>query len=308
MMNQNNQYITISPKDFIQEPYIRCPKCLKETFGVLSIFSKSYTRRCSECFFPKGSEPSVRYPLPKLDKKIIYLDQNIISNMMKSLNSKTNAYQKNKLLPFWKSFFEKIHELVKLQLIICPDSNFHQYESLLSQHYAALKRMYELLSNKVSFYNHETIHRFQIIYQFKKWLGEEVKDLTIDSITHGNINDWQERFIISMRSEGWPELIEELKKNKEIIVTALIPLFQRWQTEKNRGFDFWFNEEVQGHANYIIDSYKKQLSNFAMANSGTPIEPGLLIPNMATVLLDQMIEILKKKINSAEVAHTNGFL
>ena len=52
-------------------------------------------RRCWTCLH-KG--PSER--LPELNKKIIYIDQFAISNMMKSINPRTRAYQKGILRLF----------------------------------------------------------------------------------------------------------------------------------------------------------------------------------------------------------------
>ena len=44
------------------------------------ICDRHYIRRCTSCWFDQ------RLPLPPLDKKVIYLDQFVISNMMKELD------------------------------------------------------------------------------------------------------------------------------------------------------------------------------------------------------------------------------
>ena len=59
--------------------------------------------------------------------------------------------------PFWQTLFERLDRLVKLQLVICPHSDVHRHESLVSGHYEALKRMTEQLSYKVGFDDVETI-------------------------------------------------------------------------------------------------------------------------------------------------------
>jgi len=206
-MKKGNEYITISPRDFIQGPYIKCPKCGKDAFGVLMICNHHYCRRCRDCFYPRGYEKAATYPLPPLNKKVIYIDQFAISNMMMSLNPATKAHQKRKVDKFWEVLFQKLDSLCKLQLIICPDSDFHRHESLLAPFYESLKRMYELLSHGVSFFDHETIQRFQIIGQLNLWLGAKALDLDVHRVIHGKINAWQERFIFSMGDFGWPELI-----------------------------------------------------------------------------------------------------
>lgn len=296
-MSKKDQYITISPKDFINGPYIKCPKCGKNSFGILMICDHHYNRRCSECYYPQGHEPLVTYPLPPLHKKVVYIDQFAISNMMKFLNPNTKAHQKGKVNSFWGMLFERLDTLCKLQLIICPDSDFHKYESLLAPFYESLKRMYELLSHGVSFYGHETIQRFQILKQLKIWLSEtKTLDLDINKIIHGEINTWQGRFIISVNTRNPQELIDELRTNREKVVDRLKDIFRLWQSEKSKDFYYWYNEEQKAMAKVLIKSYLEYLKNFVMMSSGlTPCEPGHLLPNMAVSTFHEIKEELRER-------------
>jgi hypothetical protein len=183
----------IDPRIFISKPFFKCPKCNKpDAFGVLWISGHSYTRRCRECWFTKS------YKLPEIKKKIIYLDQFVISEMMKAINKKLKKTEG--INRFWLTFFEKIDRLIKLQLIICPDSSFHQDESAFYQ-FQAHKRMYEHLSNGSSFYDPGTIKRFQISDYFRQLVqGVEKPEskIEIKHIIRGHYNDWQERIRISL--------------------------------------------------------------------------------------------------------------
>ncbi|RSL19324.1 hypothetical protein EDE15_4987 [Edaphobacter aggregans] len=67
-----------NPRDFISPPYKTCPKCGHETLGVLTISGNSNSRLCRDCW-----DMVNRFALPKLHKKIIYLDQYVVSNLMK---------------------------------------------------------------------------------------------------------------------------------------------------------------------------------------------------------------------------------
>src|SRR5258708_3053049 len=121
-----SESIKFDPRIFISPPYFPCPKCNKESFGVLSIGRNVYTRRCKECWF------SNHFHLPELHKKIIYLDQFVISEMMKAIHEKLG--KTGRVDPFWLRLFEKLGRLSHLQLIICPDSHYHQQESLLYEY------------------------------------------------------------------------------------------------------------------------------------------------------------------------------
>lgn len=297
-MDKEVKYITISPKDFIHGPYIKCPKCGKNTFGVLMISEHCYYRRCSECLYPHPSrnEESAMYPLPELNKKVIYIDQFSISNMMKFLNPNTKAYQKG-VDPFWAKLFEKLDTLCKLQLIICPDSVFHRYESLLAPFYEPLRRMYELFSHGVSFYDHETIQRFQIIRQLRIWLGDTDKiDLDVHGVTHCNINVWQGRYNISVNMKNPQELIDEIRSNREKTADYLKDVFIRWQSERDKDFYYCYNEEKKAEAKVLVKSYQKYLKNFFMVSFGlAPFNVGDLLPDMATITFHEIKERLKEK-------------
>jgi len=296
-MKRKRKYITISPKDFIRGPYIKCPKCNKNSFGILMICDHHYCRRCAECYYPSGHEPPAKYSLPELNKKIIYIDQFALSNMMMFLNPITKAYQKRRVDPFWGKLFEKLDTLCKLQLVICPDSDFHTDESLLSPFYEPLKRMYELFSHGVSFYDHETIQRFQILGQLKIWLGEIKKlDLNVHRVTYGNINAWQEKFIISLNLQNSQELIDGIRSNREKVATGLEYVFKRWQSEKDKDFYYWYNEEKKAAARALVGSYQQYLQNFAVVSLGlVPFQVGDSLPNMAFLTFNDIKERLREK-------------
>ncbi len=287
--------MTISPGDFIHGPYIKCPKCGKDSFGVLMICDHHYCRRCRDCFYPRGHERAATYSLHPLRKRVIYIDQFAISNMMMALNPATKAHEKGSVNPFWNELFGKLGSLCKLQLIICPDSDFHRHESLLAPFYEPLKRMYELLSHGVSFFDHETIQRFQIIGQLNLWLGAKALDLDVHRVVHGKINAWQERFIFSMGDFGWPELIQEIRTNREKVEDALVPVFKRWQTEKNKDFNYWYEQERKAQAQVLVGLYQRQLRYFALASLGlASFHVGELLPNMATITIQEIKEKLKR--------------
>lgn len=293
-MASDDRYVHVSPRDFINGPYINCPKCGKDSFGVLMVCERHYCRRCRECFYPRGHEQPAVYPLPELRKKIIYLDQFAISNMMHALNPETPAHQKGRIDPFWKTLFEKIDSLCKLQLMVCPDSDFHRHESMLSSFYQPLKTMYELLSQGVTFFDHDTIHRFQIIEQLHEWLGDhDFKKLTVHDVTHGNINAWRDRFMFSIGNFQIPGLVEEIRNAREQIIENIEPIFKRLQAETDRDFNHWFEEEKKGHATGLCERFDRILKRFAAASLGVgPFDPWDLT-DFSTVTMLSIVKIIK---------------
>ena len=264
MMNANpGQQMTIRARDFIHGPYVPCLSCgAADAFGVLSIHGTRYVRRCRECLAMSES-----LPLPLISKKLVYLDQNAISNMMKALNPETKAHRKGSVDPFWKDLFESLDSLCKLQLIVCPDSHSHLDESLLSEFYQSLKRMFENLSGGVTFYDRETIQCFQIHRQLEKWLGDELRALTAQNITQGEINVWQDVIRISTNLD-WSSFVPDIRATRDAIAEAMVPIFERWQSEPDRRFEDWYEEEWRGQASALIELERRTQRRMMLAAIG----------------------------------------
>ncbi|OGG24042.1 hypothetical protein A3A79_02495 [Candidatus Gottesmanbacteria bacterium RIFCSPLOWO2_01_FULL_43_11b] len=284
--------ITIDPRIFISPPYVECPKCKKPDYGVISIHSFSYTRRCRACWHTES------YSLPKLKKKVIYLDQMVISEMMKLLHPTTEITRRVRVKGVWKEVFAKLDRLVKLQLIICPDSTTHLHESLVTPHYQLLRRMYEHLSNGVSFYDEETIKRFQIIVNFRKWLGKKTQEIDLYSVLHGDdIDGWQDRIRISVDMFGQDkDLPERIRSDRDQIDSYMQTVFKRWQSEKGKVFNDWYEEEVGQFGIMILKSYLQSLQRHYSAAMGDPnARLDWLLPSSTVTLVSEIQDELKEK-------------
>ena len=109
---------------FETPPYDICPECGEKSFGILLVKGDMYYRRCSLCKFPGSALYNGAFHLPKIQKKVFYLDQFVYSNFV---NLYTN--KKLKLKDFFKEFYRKISKLYNLQAIVCPYSDSHDDES-----------------------------------------------------------------------------------------------------------------------------------------------------------------------------------
>jgi hypothetical protein len=261
-MDKDKSFL-FDPRVFISGPLLECPKCHKPgSFGTNWISGGHFTRKCKECLYSKS------YKLPKLNKKVIYLDQFVISLMMKAINEKLG---KTKTTPsFWLTLFEKIDRLLKLQLIICPDSTFHEEESALYQ-FEAQKRMYEHLSNGSTFYDPGTIRGFQISDYFRqmtKGVERPESNLERSQVIRGHYNDWQERIRISVNFDIKAEELEQLKATKIKINQGLAQLFEAWKKEKDKSYKDRFAEEVMAYGQAIVEQYFNNLSKIYFVSKG----------------------------------------
>ena len=248
------------PKDLIQPPFIRCPQCGSEVFGVLYIQGHHFFRRCRECWHSQS------YRLPLVTKKVLYLDQFAISNMMFALNPKSSAHHRGTLDAFWLSLFEKLDVCCKLQLIVCPESAAHNKESVVSSYYPSLKRMYELLSRGVSFRDSDWIQGLQVNEHLKHWLvgdGEYEPELCASSVVHGEIDAWTERYSVSVDIPWKEEWIVDLRRQRDELSEEIIKIFSRWQGKTGRTLNDWFEEEALAFGQNHLKGFGNQLKKYA---------------------------------------------
>lgn len=228
---------------FVSKPFLKCPKCAENFFGVSSIGDNFYTRRCAQCGYPPPNEKSEIFFLPELNKKVIYLDQFVISNMVKALDPEAG---KN-VDPFYLEAFKKLDTLSKFQLVVCPDSEFHEDESIFSQYPKEHKRVYELLSHGVSYWDRWTILRFQISEHLDNWLKNSQKkdtSFSVHKFTYGKINAWQDRLLITVDSKRAEMAKEDLRNTKSSTFEIFKKALARWESEKGKNYEYWYREEL----------------------------------------------------------------
>jgi hypothetical protein len=204
-----------------------------------------YTRECTEC------RHTVRIPLPQIRKRVIYLDQFLISNITKALDPEARSHARVLEQPFWLEVFKRLDILIKLQLLVCPDSMFHTDESLLSgdPSYKSLRDVYEHLSGGNTFYDHNTITRFQVHRQFENYLAgnpDEPLELVAERVMHGNPHEWRGRLRVGVDMKPFPGQLEAIHKERDTQYEGLKSVFERWQKEKGRDFMEWVREEAYG--------------------------------------------------------------
>jgi len=191
--------------------------------------------------------------------------------MMKALNPGTGAQKNRSLAPFWATLFQKLNRLCKLQLIVCPESAAHNKESLVSSYYQSLKKVYELLSQGVSFHDSDWIRDLQVNEHLRHWLDGDCEyepELDINSIVQGEINIWTERFTINVDIPWRQEWIDDVRKQRDELSNEIGQIFVRWQTEAKKTFDDWFEEEALAFGRNHILAYESERKKYQDLKAG----------------------------------------
>lgn len=289
---------------FISAPYDTCPKCGKaDNFGVSNVVGNDrYSKKCRVCLYSES------YRLPKLNKKIIYIDQFAISDMMKAINKRVG--KTDKVNKDFLKLFSELDTLVKGQLILCPDSQFHQEESMLCSYFHALKRMCEHLSDAKSFYDPFTIKRFQISDCFKKWLKKEnteIKKLDIDSILTGKRNEWQDRWLITVNFKIKKEEIDEYRNSRLQVNGKIRELFEQWKSDK-QSFQTFYLKESSAYGPLLVSRYMNAMTKMLQVrinNKEISTEEYMsLVLGQSNILITNLMRYLPEKIDINEQLKT----
>lgn len=280
-------------------PYLQCPKCGAEEYGVLSVSDTRCERRCRACLY-LGTQW-----LPEIKKKIVYIDQFVFSNIMKTLSPEVQGHKTAASQSFWKELFEALDVVRHLQLVACPDSREHQHESLASPFYRALKRTYEHFSSAVSFDDAETIRSQQVADIARAWLKNEpvTFDFQPESISSGRLHEWSGRIFATV--EGvLPGTVDELRATRNNTHQALKELFEQWQREK-RSFKEVFATEKAGYGQTVIqmyaDDWRKRTQIVAMMMRGQMPPLNDVLASLVESLVSNLQFMFQQEVGKEQV-------
>jgi hypothetical protein len=212
--------------------------------------------------------------------------------MMKVLNVRTDAHQRGSVPLQWLDMFERLDSLVKLQLIICPASEFHRNESALSPWLIPLQRMYELLGHGIYFYHNDMIETQQLHQHAQRWIagqGSESIPIEVKSVVYDEINAWNDRLIISSSLTPTQDVVDELRAMREQAHQDINEVFKRWQTETDGNYWDWFKEECLGLRNRVLRDYGGYLHKFATGQ----LTSAAIYPSQSVLIVRTLHKIFK---------------
>lgn len=252
-----------------------CPGCgRKDSFGNVGVFGGQMVfRGCKKCNY------HVRIPLPKLKKKIVYLDQFFFSHTFRGQE---------------KRFLDAaalIERASSLQLLVAPYSSIHEDETHLWSGRDELFRFMKGISRGHKFQYAQEVHRIQLLRAFEAWCENSIAGYQCEEkdALHGDVHSWDSYLRIEgARYLGDVNLIRALKNES---VEGLIGLFDGW-----RNLMTTFEEDLQAEysvaAKAHLDFYLQYIGRIASGDhSATLNAPSitLIVESMVHRLLRQDI-------------------
>lgn len=224
-----------------------CPKCGgKNSFGNVSVRGDHVLRGCKSCKY------NTTVWLPKVRKKIIYLDQFFFSSAFRERD-----------LRFIEAA-QRIRQLCAHQLLVSPFSSIHedethQWSGFNGKNKDDLMEFIKATSRGHEFEPAYVVERTQIIRAFQVFLANHSPEFAVKErdIVRSDIHEWEDYFRIDVgRYIGDINLIRKLKHQS---VEQLLDIFDGWRQSTNT-----FNQdlaiEMREGGKAYLDSYFQYLS------------------------------------------------
>lgn len=248
-------------------PYTECPNCRKTTFGVIDISRRVVSRRCYAC---KHIE---KLNLPRLDKKVLYLDQNLFSVLYKFENQMKPPLGHE---GFVEEVYTRLKRLVLSHQIIMPSSDIHLDESIVYKDSGGLRLAIELLGGDARFQSTDYISLLQTGCAAKAYLEgmKPVFNFDVDEIIDGDRNSWLPRLHITVKSD-YSSFADEVRENRSQSHGAIRGIFEQWAQDKI-SFEMALESELGASLTAKCSALRKYFQDFerAISNEDFPLPVG----------------------------------
>jgi hypothetical protein len=230
-----------------------CPNCgSKNSFGNVSVRGDHVLRGCKSCRY------STTVCLPKVRKKIIYLDQCFFSSAFREGDSR------------FVEATQRIRQLCAHQLLVSPfspihEDETHQWSGFNGKNKDDLMEFIKATSRGHEFEPAYHVEQTQIIRAFQAFLANHSAEFAIKErdVVRSDIHEWEDYFRIDVsRYIGDINLISKLKHQS---MEQLLYIFDGWRQSTNT-----FNQdlaiEMRDAGKAYLDSYFQYLSRLIDEN------------------------------------------
>jgi len=269
-------------------PFLKCPKCKKESFGTLSVGGNNVTKRCKDCSY---SHDEI---LPDVDKRVIYLDQFAVSELYKTKEGKRRVGAPSE--KFWQSCYALADLAYKRQQVIFPASNLHSDETIVWHSPNELRLAHEMFSGETSFDRTDEIatnQEWEFAEAYISASGPPALTFNVDDILSDERNDWLPVYHISVNSD-YSVFAPGLRKDRSTAENSLKSLAEGW-AKSRRTFDQILKHELSSYGSAMREALRDQVAKtqaaFALDDPSTVLELRFGLMNryrqLATMFIDR---------------------
>lgn len=188
----------------------------------------------------------VKERLPAITKKIIYLDQFVLSHILAEKEQR------------WQQVYERLRLLNYLQVIVCPYSEIHEDESLAAeQSRAELKELYRELSHGVRFASIDSIQQTQLLRSLQKFLDQKEDERRYSDFCDEDPNRWELDSQVYADFPTSPHSVSGLQGDKEHLQQVLDTEAELWRQEDGRKFKDDARREALEYGRALMTVYRE---------------------------------------------------
>lgn len=282
------------PFTWERAPWSRCPQCREEIFGFFGGGDQAIAWRCSRCRYTEHE------PLLEVDKKVIYIDQFVFSELFKL---KAGTRREDKLTPFWQEVFRLLHRVVHLQQAVLPHSNIHHAETVVSAWPRELREAYEAMGGDIRFVDTNDVQMREVTEFATAYVEQREPRLTfdVDEVLNGQRNKW----LPDMRAvvgTDYSRFAAGTRRRRDAVGQSVDELIASWR-DRGHGFDEVLNIELNAYYRSRVEALKAWRANYERAEaSGDPFES--LNQSMSHICRElSMLDRLLRKAGIPEGSH-----
>lgn len=265
------------------ELQLSCPHCGQAAdWTARRVHSGHFSACCNHC---EGVWSS---PLPALNMKIIALDTNVISELMKVGNAAYPAQRRARLKPEWSKLRESLSVASKLHAIACPRSPTLEREARLSVWGPAILEMASVFDHGLACDGEYSVVAQQLYAAARaSILGEPPSRLRREHVFRGTINGWSDLLRISVRLGNLRNPPEHVRADRQRLHDSALGVFEGWRTRK-RCVATVFDEERMSMGATMVRRY---LESCAMRTAKLAYGVPVLLEEICDPILHQMAMI-----------------
>jgi len=241
-----------------------------------------WVTRCSKCGYYRDE------PLPRITKKIIYLDQCFLSHVLSAEE------------PRWKAVCDRLRLLIGLDLVICPYSRVHREESLLAEYSRDdLKALYRELSGGVKFLSPDEIEQKQLHEALRCYLGQAKmpdewrKPRPWEEFCKEDPHVWLNGLAVYANLPANPAVVKWLQDSKARLHSAWEAAAANWQDENGQRFNDDVRREALAYGKTLIAAYRE------LTDGAKAIEDMLIRHSCCAILNASRSSWLFRSLNSS---------
>ncbi len=200
-----------------------CPRC-DQPGRITWVHSQSFDAVCRPCLC------RWRSGLPEIRQRVVILDTNAVSELMKIANPMYPAQRRQRVAPLWTVVLDRLRRGVQLKAVVCPTPTTLEREAILFQHGPAIEETAKLFNGEVSCTDNYAIIAQQLYFAAKAAAQRcPVTVLDRKDAYIGRLGEWSGLFRIEVNLGIEINDPVKVRAARDAVHASAAGVFDRWQ-------------------------------------------------------------------------------